>query len=569
METIGYPFSYKRVKTRAVSIGSLKIGGNNPICIQSMLTSSTQDTIKCLEEIKSLQKVNCSLIRLTIPSRKDLDSVYEIRRLMKEEGIFIPLVADIHFSPALAVDACDLFEKVRINPGNYSDKPKQSKVSTEIISFEEGHERLKVAIEPLVKKLKQTKRALRVGVNQGSLSSRIMERFGDSPQGMVYSALEMVELFEEKGFDQVVVSLKSSNPVVVQKAYRLLVKKQKGKEAVPLHLGVTEAGNGAMGRMKSLAGIGVLLLDGIGDTIRVSLTEPSANEIIFAREFLSQLSQDDVREKDEDPEFWQRDLNQNRIINSSGRIGGDMIGGGTPIKIATLMGSILPSTEVPFEPDFFINQKGDELTVESGSVVKISGVIPVCATDGYDKITAFEGKYPLHHIRRFYHSMGGKVGFPLGYKIPTDLDYLTSTHLSGLLSEGLLDFVLIPAKINSENLFRLLCLLQATRAKILTTDYIICPSCGRTLFDIQSISEKIKKRTSHLKGLKIGIMGCIVNGPGEMADADFGYVGSGAGKVDLYFGQDQVERGIEEEDAVDRLIDLIKEKGFWKEEKSS
>ncbi|MBU2512995.1 (E)-4-hydroxy-3-methylbut-2-enyl-diphosphate synthase [bacterium] len=570
METINYPFGYQRIKTREISIGPLRIGGDNPICLQSMLTSSTQDAVKCLEEIKSLQAVNCSLIRLTIPSRKDLDNVVEIRRLMKEEGIAIPLVADIHFSPALAVDACDLFEKIRINPGNYSDKPKQTKSGSGIISFEEGYDRMKDTIKPLVVKLKQTRRALRVGVNQGSLSSRVMERFGDSPQGMVYSALEMVDLFEEHGFDQIVVSLKSSNPVVVQKAYRLLIEKQKGKKAVPLHLGVTEAGNGIMGRIKSLVGIGVLLLDGIGDTIRVSLTEPSANEIIFAREFLSQLfppGEEPLKCKDRG--FWQRDLFQTRVLNSSSSINGEIVGEGTPIKLGSPDGIRLPSTEVPLETDFFFRQTGNRLSfepdTESGSVIKTLDDNLAEKKGDHQGPLAFEGDNPLFEVRRFYHAIGGQASFPVGYKLPATLDYVISTHLSGLLSEGLLDFLLIPEKISSEDLYRLVCILQATRSRILTTDYIICPSCGRTLFDIQSAAEKIKERTSHLIGLKIGIMGCIVNGPGEMADADFGYVGSGAGNVDLYFGQEQVKRGIAEEDAVDCLIALIKEKGFWKE----
>ncbi len=569
MTSLNYPLQYRRLKTREVTIGHVKIGADNPICIQSMLTSSTQNIQSCLDEIKSLVAVDCQLIRLTIPSRKDLDAAYKLREVLREEGIDVPLVADIHFSPVLAVDACEVFEKIRINPGNFSDKPKQAKISQSSDSFEEGYERLREEIKPLVKNLKYYNRALRIGVNQGSLSTRMMEQYGDTPLGMVNSALEMVELFEEQGVDQLVVSLKSSNPVVVQKAYRLLAKTMPEENAVPLHLGVTEAGNELMGRIKSLAGIGVLLIDGIGDTIRVSLTEPSANEIQFAREFLSSIELCRIEEETAPEAPWQRPLNHQRVENGRAVFSECNVGGGTPLKLGGPAENDYPDVDIPFQLDFRVSDEGNHShpVGESKPFLKLAGNLESAHQKQPENCSALliDCQTSLHALRGFYHQFMGQCSVPVGLELPPTYDYSTDVQLAGILSEGLLDFVILPNGIESLTLQRFLLLLQATRSRILVPDYIICPSCGRTLYDIQNTAAKIKEKTSHLKGVKIGIMGCIVNGPGEMADADFGYVGSGPGKIDLYFGQKRVCRGVDESEAVDRLIALMKEKGYWQE----
>ena len=568
MELLSYPLSYNRVKTREVRIGGLSIGGDHPIYVQSMLTSSTQDVPACLEEIKSLLQVGCRLIRLTVPSKKDLDAVPELRRVLKEEGLDVLLVADIHFSPTLAVEACELFEKVRINPGNFSDRPKNSTGAIDKQEFEEGYARLKEAIRPLAEALKKYGRALRIGVNQGSLSTRMMERYGDSPIGMVQSALEMAELFEEQGLDQLVVSLKSSNPIVVQKAYRLLVDSQRDREVIPMHLGVTEAGDGIMGRIKSLAGIGPLLMDGIGDTIRVSLTEESANEILFANRLLPFILQRN-KQAESGQEIWQRPITHQRIQSKTAETGKLQLGGGSPFKIGEPDNFNIPQADIQLESDFKYqeSEQGKEVRMDSLKLLKVNSLktLNSASLDSQYSALILTSKNPTYLLRKYHKNANGKPSKPVGYQVPSKPDYNLLTQLAAVLSEGLLDFLLLPEEIESDDLLSVLYLLQATRMKILVADYIACPSCGRTLFDIQSTTARIKEKTSHLKGIKIGIMGCIVNGPGEMADADFGYVGSGTGKIDLYFGQERVRRGIKEIEAVDKLIELIKEKGFWRD----
>jgi (E)-4-hydroxy-3-methylbut-2-enyl-diphosphate synthase len=565
MELIDYPLKYQRHATRVVHIGHVAIGGDNPICIQSMLTAATGDVAGCLQEIRSLQEVGCGLIRLAIPARMDLERIPELRRVLQEEGINIPLIADIHYSPQLALDACELFEKIRINPGNYSDNPKSVNRQTDGNYFAEGHEKLKEAIQPLSEKLKKFGNSLRIGVNQGSLSSRMMERYGDSPQGMVQSALEMVALFEALDFFQIVVSLKSSNPITVQKAYRLLVAEGPETNAVPLHLGVTEAGNELMGRIKSLVGMGSLLTDGIGDTFRVSLTEPAANEVVFAKELIEAVNRS-INAGEADKGSWCRPVDHLRMKNRLFTSSGVDIGSGSPLKIGKQSGSSLPKTEIAVEADFSFEVDGETVIIgnerfQAMSRRKLWWKEPISKNQSG---IVLDSKLSLRELRAYYRHHEGKAeSSAIGMIYPIDSDMADEIHVGAILSEGLLDFLLIPAEIEAEAMTRLLTLLQAARARILTTEYITCPSCARTLFDIESTVNSIKKQTRHLKGVKIGVMGCIVNGPGEMADADFGYVGSGKGKIDLYFGQDKVERGIDEKDAVEKLIGLIKEKGRW------
>jgi len=384
MDMVSYPLGYQRQPSRTVKVGDLFLGSNFPIRVQSMLSSSTKDVTACFKEIQALDQAGCELIRLTVPSRKDLDAVPEIRRLMVEENVRRPLIADIHYSPQLALDACELFEKVRINPGNFSDRPRNSgsKPGTD---FEEGYQKLKEAVAPLAFKLKKFECALRIGVNHGSLSSRMMERFGDSPLGMVMSALEMTDLFEEAGFDQLVVSLKSSNPLIVQRAYRLLIEKQAARNPVAVHLGVTEAGNDLMGRIKSLVGIGVLLGDGIGDTIRVSLTEPGPNEIKFARQLITAVknAQDQYSTRDEP---WKRPINHEQTPGRTFMLHGMTSGKG--LQIGQFHEKPLPGCDVQFRPDFtyrliqdqvFLGDESEPLPVLNREMMK-KLVLPEDAT---------------------------------------------------------------------------------------------------------------------------------------------------------------------------------------------
>ncbi|MGK0288599.1 MAG: (E)-4-hydroxy-3-methylbut-2-enyl-diphosphate synthase [bacterium] len=564
---IKYPLQYQRRKTREVRVGNVIIGGNQPICIQSMLTTPASQTELCFTEIQGLANVDCELIRITIPSSKELDAIPEIRRRMKEEGILIPLVADVHFVPKLAMNSCELFEKVRINPGNFSDRSKNSIKQDKGESFEDGRERLKELIIPLAKNLKRYDCAVRIGVNQGSLSTRMMEKYGDSPVGMVESALETINLFEEQNFDQIIVSLKSSNPIIVQKAYRLL-SQQLPELATPLHLGVTEAGNGLMGRIKSVAGIGALLADGIGDTIRVSLTEPAHEEVIFAKQFLQSFN---FQEDPVKSEFLEIPLEQNRVKNSSVTYASTDFGGGSHLKLGHSSESVPAETDFPVEWDFQYTKKEQDyfLKGQSKPILQLKKLSDLQKDLSNYSSILFDFENPVFQTRKFYESLKNQsCDLPCGIVLPNKelgKDYLFETQLATLLGEGYLDFVLIPENISSDLLTQYLFLLQATRSKIFTTDYIACPSCGRTQFDLQATTQRIKEETSHLAGIKIGVMGCIVNGPGEMADADVGYVGSGVGKIDLYLGQKQIRKNVPEEEAVEALIHLIKEQGMWKD----
>lgn len=538
-----YPLQYNRRQTREVLVGNIGIGGKNPIRLQSMLTCATTDVETCLQEIRELNQVQCEMIRLTIPTRKDLDSIPEIRRQMAEEGIVIPLIADIHFKPKLAVDACEVFEKVRINPGNYSDKPKNSRVVGDLAAFEEGKEKIRELIFPLVENLKKYNCALRIGVNHGSLSTRMMEQFGDSPLGMVESALEMVELFEEQDFQQTVISLKSSNPLVVQKAYRLLVQKLPSNNSIPLHLGVTEAGAGEMARIKSLAGIGTLLSDGIGDTIRVSLTEPSHREIVFAKEFMKSFPAIQTSSKvspiklEEKQEALELSLENHRFKNGSISWNKTQIGGASPLKLGVPQGEILVQNSMGVKEDFYFEDSENKLWLREDNLTQKHDF------SQYEAII-FDFIDPVFSVRKFFREQEKQLELPCGVQVQFEEEnkFFILAQLATLLSEGYLDFLLLPSKINTEDLTPILYLLQATRTRLFITDYISCPSCGRTLFDLQTTTEKIKQATDHLKGLKIAVMGCIVNGPGEMADADVGYVGSGRGKIDLYLKKQKIRK---------------------------
>ena len=564
MQKLTYPLFYQRRVTKTVWVRDLPIGSKHPIVVQSMLTSHTYHPIACLKEIKQLQQAGCMLIRLAIPSRRDLAQMATIRKLMIEEGITIPLAADIHFAPHLALDACEFFEKIRINPGNFSDRAKNSSSRSHLaFDLQEGRERFRQRIIPLVKKLKEKKLALRIGVNQGSLSSRMLQAYGDTPLGMVASALEAIELFAEHNFHQIIVSLKSSNPLVVQKAYRLFCQKSKAK--IPLHLGVTEAGNETAGRSKSLVGITPLLFDGIGDTLRISLTENSINEVVFAKQFLAKFSNYEKvcwKEKKYHQNITQYRI-ENTALQSKEKI---QLAGASNVKIGKPQKLQLPEKDF-FTADFNYIFTEDQLffTKEQAPLfVWRDSLQELPPPETYIAIL-FDFHNPIRSIRKIYQKYQ-KLPCPAGILLPpktSSTDYSLEVQQACLLGEGLLDFLLIHPHSTITQLQRLSFLLQATKTKISRTEYIACPSCGRTIFNLQKITAKIKQQTNHLKGIKIGIMGCMVNGPGEMADSDFGYVGSASGKVDLYLGHQRIKRSIPEHLAVDSLIELIKKEGKW------
>lgn len=569
MKKLAYPLFYHRRKTKTVWVKDLPIGKEHPLVIQSMLTSQTNRPNNCIMEIKNLQEVGCMLIRLAIPSRKSLEYMEEIRRLMKEEGLNTPLSADIHFAPHLALDACEFFDKIRINPGNFSDRAKNSSARSHFaFDLEEGKERFRERIIPLVKKLQEKKLALRIGVNQGSLSSRMLQSYGDTPLGMVQSALEAIELFEAQGFGNIVVSLKSSNPLVVQKAYRLFC--QKCKTNNPLHLGVTEAGNETAGRSKSLVGIAPLLFDGIGDTIRISLTEDSVNEVVFAKKFLKNFSAE-VKESSKQiaKQNYFQDLEQYRVTNQPLMLTEKLqLGAASNVKIGKTLSLQLPKKDF-FDSDFEYSLQNGNFFFQGQKKPLFVWHSPLEKLPELKNYAAILANFsnPIRKIRKVYKKYQ-KFSLPLGVLLPpqnTSTDYSLELQQACLLGEGLLDFLLLHPKTTNTQLVRLSFLLQATKTKISRTEYIACPSCGRTLFDLQEVTAKIKAKTNHLKGVKIGIMGCMVNGPGEMADSDFGYVGSGSGKIDLYLGHQKVKRSINESLAVESLIELIKEQGKWVE----
>ena len=569
---ISYPLSYQRRNTRIVQVGKLKIGGKNPIRVQSMITAHTADIAACIQEIKQLIAVRCELIRITIPTRRDLESMSKIRELMVEEGLEVPLIADIHFAPQFAVDACEVFEKIRINPGNFSDRPKNN-AKQKILDYEEGKNRLKAQLLPLVKNLKKYNRALRIGVNHGSLSTRMIEKFGDSPLGMVHSALEIIALCEDQGFDQIILSLKSSNPLIVQRAYRLFIHMSAKKNAVPLHLGVTEAGDGPMARIKSIAGIGSLLADGIGDTIRVSLTEPSTNEIPFAYELLKETRFPVTKSQSKKQRFdFKIPTEQFRFNNSSRSIDKLELGKRSDVKFGFDLGG--KSTDFySFKPMNFKYRK------KNGQYFPVEDNKPFYALNKIDSLRSinrseYSGilvnpRWSVFDLRILYQNYDRQsLPLPCGILIRNDVverPIQFEVQLSSMLSEGMLDFILFPQRIPSANFNRILLLLQATRTIFLLQTILHVLLAVELNLIYKKTTKIIKEETNHLIGVKIGIMGCIVNGPGEMADADFGYVGSGPGKIDLYLGHSRVKKSIPETLAVDSLIQLIKDNNKWKE----
>jgi (E)-4-hydroxy-3-methylbut-2-enyl-diphosphate synthase len=629
--------AYKRRKSSVVTIGDVPMGGEYPIRIQSMTTTDTMDTIGTVEQSIRMIDAGCDYVRITAPSLKEAENLQNIKNELRKRGYKTPLIADIHFTPNAAEMAARIVEKVRVNPGNYADKKKFEQIDYTDNSYDIELERIRQRFVPLVKICKEYGTAMRIGANHGSLSDRIMSRYGDTPLGMVESALEFLRICEENDYRQIVLSMKSSNPIVMVQAYRLLITKM-NEEGMhyPLHLGVTEAGEGEDGRIKSAAGIGTLLEDGIGDTIRVSLTEDPEFEVPVARMLVNRYANRNehspippVTHLPYSPlEYKKHETRETLNIGGKNhpRIIADFSDRKEPITPASLfaIGYIYNATTGNWK----INDQAADYIYTGGNT--ISFPLPQGLSAIYDFALWKENKhassFPLFsNIEEYINSKEKSptlnfVGLKIAdiekpafdelnkdtslvwivetanlhamaeerrifiellekkYDTPViikreyansntdELRLFSATDAGALLIDGMgeglwLKAPIAPATLNSIGFG----ILQATRTRISKTEYISCPSCGRTLFNLQHVTAQIHERTSHLKGVKIGIMGCVVNGPGEMADADYGYVGTGVGKITLYKGKQVVQRNIASEQAVDALITLIKDNGDWVE----
>ena len=591
--------------TRVVNVGGVAVGGLNPIRLQSMTTSDTEDVAATLAQAIRLAEAGCEIIRITAPNKAAAIALKDIHRQFRAAGFNQPLVADIHFLPVAAMEAVEHVEKVRVNPGNYADKKKFAVLEYTDKAYAEELERLHEAFTPLVLRAKALGRCLRIGTNHGSLSDRIMNRWGDTPRGMVESALEFVRIAESAGFKDLIISMKSSNPKVMVEAYRLLVATlDTHGEPYPLHLGVTEAGDGEDGRIKSAAGIGALLEDGLGDTIRVSLTEPPEFEIPVAQALVARYANwpattapAGAPADPTDPYQFRR--RQAEIIRADGDIpvGGTLIprvfgpaGAPGPVgrePAADVIVGTLPSAERQLGKDVATGSAELQLGPSSSAapllldlghdplatLTKTITALPSATLLGLDN-TGSLGETRAYRLLaavieanfQAAESLapGSGIRHPIIIALPRQQDDLAIAAIAGgLLIDGIGDALYLPAAQDPRRLT--FTLLQAVKARVTRADYVACPSCGRTQFDLMEVTAHIKEVTNHLDGVTIAIMGCIVNGPGEMADADFGYVGSGPGKIDLYRRKDKVRSGIPQATARDELVKLIHEHGLWRE----
>ena len=660
---------YSRFVTREVFIGDVPMGGNNPIRIQSMTTTDTMDTIGTVEQSIRMVDAGCEYVRITAPSIKEAKNLAEIKKQLKARGYNVPLVADIHFTPNAAEVAARIVEKVRVNPGNYADKKKFDQIDYTDAEYQGELERIYQKFAPLVNICKEYGTAMRIGTNHGSLSDRIMSRYGDTPQGMVESAMEFMRICETLNYYNLVISMKSSNPQVMVQAYRLLVETMVAEGMnYPLHLGVTEAGDGEDGRIKSAVGIGTLLEDGLGDTVRVSLTEEPEAEAPVAIALVERYSERKAErekrkaEKVHGPwsmvhgqivltsQFSPYEYKRRHTYEANAFIGGHMV----PRVVVDLSKKNLKDPAILSDAGYLYSALLDKYNMAEQSVdfVYFADELPSFNLPGnlkqlynyntWQKLTDKTMCHPLFTLKEYIEANDrssalnlvtvkpadidsdefGALPFDqslvfvletdsllgmtdqrsfffkmeeLGLDVPvivkrtypedsqkdhgpwsmvhgqeeltTLLQLYSATDFGALLVDGFGDGIWIDApeidtKIITSTAFGIL---QATRSRISKTEYISCPSCGRTLFDLMITTQMIRSRTSHLKGLKIGIMGCIVNGPGEMADADYGYVGSGTDKVTLYRGKEAVKKNISSVNALDELIDIIKEDGNWVE----
>src|SRR5438067_868684 len=587
------PYAYRRRKTRQVKVDNIGVGGDNPIRVQSMITCDTMDTDASIQQTIELANVGCEIVRITAPTVKDARNLEQIVKGLRERGCNVPTVADIHFKPEAAMEAAKWVDKVRINPGNYADSKKF--VIREYTDEQYAGElnRIRERFSPLVDLCKKRSIAMRIGTNHGSLSDRILNRYGDTPLGMVESALEFARIARDMDYHDFIFSMKASNPKIMIAAYRLLVARlnELGPDwNYPLHLGVTEAGEGEDARIKSAIGIGSLLADGIGDTIRVSLTEDSPHEIPVAKALIENISKTSASQLSTlnsqlsfDPFSYQRRATK-KIERDGVKLGGDelirvVVRQANFDKIAhkiDRMGDYKPEIVYEDAKIIAIDPRNDE-TIAKLNAQQSAQFVTVADEIDLPVIAAFRllaAKLDPRHPILLKDVLVGTADLNgpgrLGSIAPTS-DFLetlltASTNIGSLLCDGIGDAVLVLGEEGPGQALRLYYnILQAAGSRIFKTDYVACPSRGRTLFNLQTTTAKIKAATSHLKGVKIAIMGCIVNGPGEMADADFGYVGGAPGKVNLYVGKTAVKFNIPETEAVDRLKDLIREHGKWME----
>ncbi len=683
------PFRPSRRKTRVVHVGDVALGGDFPIRVQSMTNTDTMDTLATVEQITRLAEAGCEIVRVTAPSIRDAENLREIRRGLEARRIDVPLVADIHFTPNAALISADVVEKVRINPGNYADKKKFEVREYDESQYEEEIARVADRFRPLVLRCRTNGTAMRIGTNHGSLSDRIMNRFGDTALGMVESALEFLDVCESENYYDVVFSMKASNTQVAISAYRLLAERleerRPGEPSYPFHVGVTEAGGADDGRIKSAIGIGSLLEDGLGDTIRVSLTEDPVREVPVARGIVARAGrvESEERESKEQPKRMSSDLaieatpfdlglESSRRVSHAMNWAGLSVGGDAPIRVELEVADALErpaeiaarmATELSALRDvecesLLVSCRGAEafgrvaelqreleslgqdlplsLRIDLGDEEILTGAslpseirsgrwvgrvdsetsskdllrfveaarkaraaieweidapdhaIPglvqsALATNGGDSpdfLMSLAPEYSLHAVRVLAAALADAdsdaVPIVLRHRIEPDADRSVisdaalidaSVRLGSLLCDGIGDVVSIQSGFEAGPAIDLAYrILQGARQRTTRTEYISCPSCGRTLFDLEETTAKIQSRTDHLSGLKIAVMGCIVNGPGEMADADYGYVGSGVGQITLYVGKEVVARAVPEAEATDRLVDLIRENGQWVDE---
>ena len=627
--------SYSRFQTREVKIGDVPLGADNPIRIQSMTTTATMDTQATVDQSIRIIEAGADYVRITAPNITEAENLEAIKKGIKEKGYTTPLIADIHFTPNAAELAARIVEKVRVNPGNYADKKKFAVREYSDAQYEEELERIRSKFLPLIGICKEYGTAMRIGTNHGSLSDRIMNRYGDSPLGMVESALEFVRICEEENYHEIVLSMKASNTIVMVQAYRLLVNKMMEYDMnYPIHIGVTEAGEAEDGRIKSSVGIGTLLEDGIGDTVRVSLTEEPEFEIPIAKALVARYDNREAHKKIDSASTYSLNpfVHEKRKSVAVKGVGGNNV----PRVVADLehyteinqsdlvsLGyTYLPDEDkwnisdmacdfiytadqsLPFdipgtlsiiqnssawkasknkdrvyplfcEMEYFDSEeKSDEINFVAVDINSLSESFIELVKAEKTVVLIFETRnaHGMAEQREMFfrlneQSCNAPVLIKRNYENDSEQDLMLSaaTDLGALLVDGLGDGVWVrnqqidSGKINST----LFGILQATRTRISKTEYISCPSCGRTLFDLQETTAKIRARTDHLKGVKIGIMGCIVNGPGEMADADYGYVGTGIDKITLYKGMEVVQRNVPAEGAVDALIELIKHHDDW------
>jgi (E)-4-hydroxy-3-methylbut-2-enyl-diphosphate synthase len=579
------PYFYQRRKTREIVIGDpanggFVMGGDHPVVKQSMITCDTMDTALSVKQSLELVAVGCQLVRITAPTVKDAANLQNIVGELRRQGCNVPVVADIHFKPEAAMEAVKWVEVVRVNPGNYADSKKFAIKEYNDEQYAAELKRIEEKFTPLVLEAKKLKRCIRIGTNHGSLSDRIMNRFGDTPLGMVESALEFAHIARKNDFHNFKFSMKSSNPKVMIECYRLLVARLNELGAdwnYPIHLGVTEAGEGEDGRIKSAIGIGSLLCDGLGDTIRVSLTEDSPHEIPVCSDLISlvpKLSngafQIPESEFPFDPFHFEKRATPEIELNENVKCGGEqlirvVVTRATFDKVAP---KIRPKDDVRPEAvyedlnifeidptrDFEINCETQLVTVKDGVKLPTITAFRLLAA----KLKKLGRNNPI--------LLKDCINFEPVPLLPNIALLQAGAVIGSLLADGIGDAILVRGESGAGLSLRLAFnILQAAGCRSFKTDYVACPSCGRTLFNLQTVTARIKARTEHLKGVKIAIMGCIVNGPGEMADADFGYVGGAPNKINLYVGKQAIKFNIPEAEAVDRLVDLIKEHGKWVE----